>query len=154
MKYDFHNEFRMIISNDQKTLSISFKSRRSQMFFKIGVLRNFVTFTRKHLWLIYKKDIPTQVFSCKYYKTFKNTYSKEHLRTATSVVISIKLVIKYQASADLFLTKNTMWNGLYEEVLQIWFKYIFYYILVEIILTHFYGLTYRKQTKVLHFDRL
>ena len=95
MKYDFRNEFRMIISNDEKTLSISLKSRRLQMFFKIGILRNFATFTRKDLWLIYKKDIPTQVFSCKYHKTFKNTYSKEHLRMAASVVIRIKLVIKY-----------------------------------------------------------
>ena len=43
-KYVFHNKFRMIIFHDQKTLSLNFKSSRSQMFFKIGVLENFAIF--------------------------------------------------------------------------------------------------------------
>ena len=40
-KYVFHNKFRMIIFHDQKTFSLNFKSSRSQMFFKIDVLRKF-----------------------------------------------------------------------------------------------------------------
>ena len=40
-------------------------SCRSQIFFKIGVLKNFAIFARKHLcwslFLIYWKEIPTQV---------------------------------------------------------------------------------------------
>ena len=34
----------------------------------------------------WKKDTPTQVCSCEYYQIFKNTYFKEHLRTAVSSV--------------------------------------------------------------------
>ena len=34
---------------NQKTLSLNFKSSRSQMFFKIGVLKNFAIFAGKHL---------------------------------------------------------------------------------------------------------
>ena len=30
-------------------------------------------------------ETPTQVFSCKYYKIFTNTYIEEHLWTAASV---------------------------------------------------------------------
>ena len=71
MKNVFHNEFRMIIFHDQKTLSLNFKSHRLHVFFKIAVLKNFSIFT------------------------------------------IIKLVIKYCASADLFLIKNKTWNGFY-----------------------------------------
>ena len=49
MKYDFYSKFRMIIFHDQKTLLVSFKSSRLQMFFKIGVLKNFTMFKGKHL---------------------------------------------------------------------------------------------------------
>ena len=45
MTYVFHNKFRMIIFHDQKTLSLNFKNNRSQMFFKIDVLKNFAMFT-------------------------------------------------------------------------------------------------------------
>ena len=30
----------------------------------------------------YIKETPTQVFSCEYYKIFKNTYFEKHLRAA------------------------------------------------------------------------
>ena len=53
MKYVFYNKFSMIIFNDQKTLSSNSKSSRLQMFFKIGVFKNFAIFTGKHLWWIY-----------------------------------------------------------------------------------------------------
>ena len=51
MKYVFHNRFSMIvpIKINQKALSLNFKSSRSQMFFKIGVLNNFAIFAGKHL---------------------------------------------------------------------------------------------------------
>ena len=48
MKYVFHNKLKMIIFHDQETLSLNFKSSRSQIFLKIGVLRSFPIFTRKH----------------------------------------------------------------------------------------------------------
>ena len=47
------------------------------MFFKIRVL----------IEKIYWKDNPPQVFSCKYYKIFKNTYFEEHLWMAASALI-------------------------------------------------------------------
>ena len=64
------------------------RSSRSQMFFKIGVLKNFVIFTRKHLsWQslfikvavltgcnFIKKETPTQVFSCKYCEILRNSF--------------------------------------------------------------------------------
>ena len=39
------------------------------------------------------KEIPTQVLSCEYCEIFKNTYFEEHLRTAASVLLIIKLII-------------------------------------------------------------
>ena len=42
MKYVLHNKFRMIIFQDQKALSLNFKSR---LFFKIDVLKNLAMFT-------------------------------------------------------------------------------------------------------------
>ena len=70
------------------TLTI-IRTRRLQMFYKIGVLKNFANFTGKHLcWsvLLIKfltnsiKDTPTQVVSCEIWKIFKNTSSTEHLQ--------------------------------------------------------------------------
>ena len=66
------------------------RSSRSQMFFKIGVLKNFAIFTGKHLcWGLFfnrvpfrkglqafnfiKKETPTQLFSCEYCEILKNT---------------------------------------------------------------------------------
>ena len=64
------------------------RSSHSQIFFKIGILKNFSNFTGKHLcrsffltklqtwgFQLYQKETPTQVFSCKIYKIFKNTSS-------------------------------------------------------------------------------
>ena len=45
MKYVFHNKFRLIIFQDQKALSLNFKSSRLQMFFEITVLKNFAIVT-------------------------------------------------------------------------------------------------------------
>ena len=104
MEYVFHNKFGMIF-HDQKTISLNFKSNRSQMFFKIGVLKNFAIFTGKRLrWITFNKVAGLedcnfitkrlqQVFSSEYCEIFKNTYFEEHLRTAASVLLIIKLVV-------------------------------------------------------------
>ena len=34
---------------------------------------------------LFKKETPTQVFSCKICEIFKNTYFEEHLQTTASV---------------------------------------------------------------------
>ena len=57
----------------------------------MGVLKNFSNFIGKHLcWSLffnkvvglqlYFKETPTQVFSCKIYKTFKKNFFIEHLQ--------------------------------------------------------------------------
>ena len=48
------------------------------------------------------------MLSCEYCKFFKNTYFEEHLGTAASVLLIIKLLIKYWTSVNLFLIKNNM----------------------------------------------
>ena len=63
----------MIIFHHQRALSLNFKSSRSQIFFKIDVLKNLRTA------IVLKSEI------------FKNTYFEEHLRTAASVLLIIKL---------------------------------------------------------------
>ena len=55
------------------------RSRISQVFFKIGVLKHFAIFIGKHLCCslqvqIYCKETRTQVFSCKYSKILKNSF--------------------------------------------------------------------------------
>ena len=71
----------------QKSCEKPMRSSRSQMFFKIGVLKNFAILTGKHLcWsLLYIKlhawrCFLTQVLSCEYCEIFKNTYFEEQLR--------------------------------------------------------------------------
>ena len=65
------------------------------MFYKKGVLKNFAKFTRKHLCLsllqaeaysFIKKETLAQVFSCEFYKIFKNTFLAEHLRMNAPVI--------------------------------------------------------------------
>ena len=58
------------------------RSSRSQMFFKISVLKSFAIFARKLLCWIFFLINPPQVFSCECCKIFKNTYSEKHLRRA------------------------------------------------------------------------
>ena len=48
-----------------------YRSSRSQMFFKIGILKNFTIFTGKQLcW----RDSNTGMFSCEYCEFFKNRF--------------------------------------------------------------------------------
>ena len=57
--------------------------------YKKDVLKNFAKFTRKHLCqsLFFNKvaDLQAQVLSCEFCESFKNTFLREHLRTAASV---------------------------------------------------------------------
>ena len=58
---------------------IIFRSDRSHMLFKTGVLKNFTIFTGKYLcWSLFlmkfNKETPTQSLSCEYREIFKNTF--------------------------------------------------------------------------------
>ena len=48
------------------------RSSRPELFCKNGVFENFAKFTRKH-----QKDIPLQMFSCKFCEISHNTFFKE-----------------------------------------------------------------------------
>ena len=50
------------------------KSNRSQIFLKIGVLKSFAIFTRKHLRWSPVLETPTQVLSCEYCEIFLNNF--------------------------------------------------------------------------------
>ena len=65
----------------------TYRSRRPEVFFKKGVLRNFTKFTRKHLYQnlffnkrnfiktdFIKKEAQAQVFSCEFSEIFKNGF--------------------------------------------------------------------------------
>ena len=67
------------------------------MFCKIGVLRNLVVFTGKHLhWsLFFKKETSTQVFSCEYCKIFQNSFFYRTLLVAGSNYFFAMVFIKF-----------------------------------------------------------
>ena len=64
---------------------------------------------------MYYKKIPTQVLSCEYCDIFKNTYFEEHLRTAASILLIIKLIINIGHLPTPSELKNITWNGFYHE---------------------------------------
>ena len=56
------------------------RSSRPEVFFKKGVLRNFVKFIKKRGSGFIENETLTQVFSCECYEISKDTFSyKEHL---------------------------------------------------------------------------
>ena len=67
------------------------------MFCKIGILRNLVVFTGKHLhWsLFFKKETPTQVFSCEYCKIFQNSFFYRALLVAGSNYFFAMVFVKF-----------------------------------------------------------
>ena len=89
-------------------ISHLFRSSRSQMFFKIGVLKNFAIFTGKSLcWSLFlikllKRNTNTG-FSCEKCKIFKNTFFTEHLSPAASVSF------RYHSSHTKILPKK-LWK--------------------------------------------
>ena len=60
------------------------RSSLSQMFFKIGILKNFTTFNGK-LQQDREFNTPTQVFSCEYCQIFKNSFFYRTPPVAASV---------------------------------------------------------------------
>ena len=64
---------------------------------------------------LYYKKIATQVLSCEYCDIFKNTYFEEHLRTAASILLIIKLIINIGHLPTPSELKNITWNGFYHE---------------------------------------
>ena len=65
MNYVFHNKFRMIIFLDQKTLLLNFKSSHSQMFLKIGLLKNVAIITKTPaLELLFNELADLEACSC------------------------------------------------------------------------------------------
>ena len=85
----FHQKFPLLSSDLKNVLRNIFqKCSGLQMFFKEGVIINFLIFTRKYLCLghffhtvtglmacnFIKKESPTQMFSCEYHKMFAKTF--------------------------------------------------------------------------------
>ena len=66
----FHGSTNLAISD------IQIEKQPPEIFYKKGVLTNFIKFTRKHLCqsLFFKTKNLTQLFSCKFCEFFKNTF--------------------------------------------------------------------------------
>ena len=60
-------------------------------FCKKGVLKNFEKFTAKHLFqsLFFKKETLVLVFSCEFWKSFKNIFRYSTLPVAASAMTTI-----------------------------------------------------------------
>ena len=89
------------------------RSIRSQIFFKLGVLKNFGNFTRKHLsWSLflikrlqlYEKETPTQVFSCEITEIFKNTffYGTPQVAASDNVIERVKNIFFFHKTSLFF----------------------------------------------------
>ena len=78
--------------NGNQTFIIWFRSIRSQMFFKLGILKNFAVFTGKHLnWSAFViklqalRHTQIQEFSCEIWQIFKNSFLyRTHLVAASN----------------------------------------------------------------------
>ena len=80
------NTFNIYIRFFRLKIYVRFRSSRLQMFFEIGILKNFTMFTGKHLcWSLFlkkvagpcnfiKKQTPKKVFSREYCEIFKNSF--------------------------------------------------------------------------------
>ena len=82
-----------------------------QMFFQIGVLKNFANFIGKQLCcslFLIKLQASSQVFSCKICEIFKNTYLEEHLQATVS-----ESLMKHRG-AEISCRKNGYWKFLSE----------------------------------------
>ena len=98
-----------------------FRSSHRRYFIEKSVLKNFATFTGKHLcWSLsfnkgLKKETPTQLFSCEYCKMIKSTYFEEHLQTDASVLPS-----KYnRAESPLLYEFNVNFLELYRTISEL-----------------------------------
>ena len=84
------------------------KSSRSQMFFKIGALKNFVKSTGKHpCWSLFLIK-SAKVFSCEICKIFKNTFLDRAPPVAASALYKIEnfaVLLKSAYSNDFMKLK-------------------------------------------------
>ena len=68
---------RMVLKAIVQTVTLKFKSSRTQMVFEIGV-KIFTTEQKTMCWNLFlikfEKEIRTQVFSCEYCEIFKNSF--------------------------------------------------------------------------------
>ena len=82
------------------------------MFYKKGVLRNFVKLTSKHLcqslFNLVKKETLVQVFSCEFCEIFKNTFFTEPLLATASGLLKPCL------NSDLSFISKTSGTALLE----------------------------------------
>ena len=83
---------------------------------KKAVLRNFVKFTRKHLYQSHfnfiRKETQVQVFSCEFCEIFKNTCFTKHLRATASGLVKPCL------NSDLYFTSKTSGTALLEIIVS------------------------------------
>ena len=66
------------------------RSSHQRCYLKVGVIKNFVKFTRKHLcqglfFNLIKKETLAQVFSCEFCEIFKNIFFTEQLQVSVFV---------------------------------------------------------------------
>ena len=76
------------------------RSRRSQIIFKIGVLKKLSIFTRKHTCV--GKEAPTQMFSCEHCEIIRNNFLIEHLRQLLLTVLFLCILTEVEV-AERFL---------------------------------------------------
>ena len=104
------SRWKMINNNEVET------SIRLQMFFKIGVAKNFAIFTGKQLrWSLFLIELPAallkktlaQVFFCEFCGIFKSTFFTEHLQATVSVeMLRITIDRKFQQHINNFRPKT------------------------------------------------
>ena len=79
---------------------LTYGSRRSQMFFKIGLVKNFVMFTGKYLcWSLFLK----RLFSCEYYEILKNSF---FYRTPLVAASSRRTILQSNLPKSIFWEKD------------------------------------------------
>ena len=100
----------------KKSIFIIFRSSRTQMFFKTGVIGNFAIFTsvleslfNKVYFNLVPKETSTQVFSVK----IANTFYMEHLRWLLLLVWKSNCSIMISICQSFLNQKQKMWDGFY-----------------------------------------
>ena len=83
----------MYYSNEVNvTKANNYQKQHLQMFFKIGVLKNFAIFTGKQL---YRQETPTQIFFCEYTEIFMNIYFHRTPLVAVSVLYLPAVILSF-----------------------------------------------------------
>ena len=122
----------MIVNKTGKVL----KSNHSQTFFEIGALKNFAIFTGKCLFIFdklaglqfYKKEIPTQEFSCEYYKILRTLPVATFGYSNQSRIFQQITTLKFQgqhASQSNFCRYKILCPATKTEISRRWFRWNF-----------------------------